>query len=298
MANPQCENGFTKIANDLMDALCRCHPGGSEGQILLAILRKTYGWNKKSDHISISQLCDMTSVCRRTAIYAIHNLEAKNMIVVQRQKVDGLNECNMIELQKDYEKWIVQEIDGSARKSKSYKATIEKQKKKYHESKSEVVVQEMDSSARNSKIVVQENENDGRFLAPTKDTITKDNIQKKNTSAPNRKKASGSSAAPTKIKINLNLETYRWENITDEDLSRWKVAYPACDSTIELAKAAEWIRANPTKVKSNWLRFLTNWFSRSQERGGSNGGKLPNQRPKQVPSSMEDDDYYSGYSRA
>lgn len=122
--------------------------------------------------------------------------------------------------------------------------------------------------------------------------------QKENTSAPNRKKASGSSAAPSKIKINLNLETYRWENITDEDLSRWKVAYPACDSTIELAKAAEWIRANPTKVKSNWLRFLTNWFSRSQERGGSNGNKPSIQRLQQRPESMEDDDYYSGYKRA
>ena len=172
MANPQVEEGYTRIANEIMDALCRCHPGGSEGQVLWAIIRKTYGWNKQADKISISQLCDMTDLARRTVIYALQNLEAKNMITIKRRE----NETNLIAFNKDYDKWVVQEMDGSARKSRSYRATIEKQKVNY---KKRGVVQEIGGSARNAQGVVQENGFDRRFLAPTKDN-TKDNITKDN----------------------------------------------------------------------------------------------------------------------
>jgi phage replication O-like protein O len=170
MANPQKEDGFVAIANEIMDALCRSHPGGSEGQVLWAIIRKTYGWNKQADKISISQLCEMTGLARRTIIYAMQNLEAKNMITIKRQDC----EANTIALNKDYDKWVVQEMDGSARKSRSYRATIEKQKANY---KNRGVVQEIEASARNAQRVVQENDLDRRFLAPTKDN-TKDNITK------------------------------------------------------------------------------------------------------------------------
>jgi phage replication O-like protein O len=181
MANPQLENGYTSIANEIMDALCRCHPGGAEGQILWAVMRKTYGWKKSKDQISISQLCELTCLARRTVIYAIHNLEAKNMIQVERAKLDGFNEVNVISFQKDHEKWVVQEMDGSARKCASYKATIQKQKDNYKRG----VVQETVSGARKRKRVVQENANDIPFLAPTKETITKETITKEKTNRSN-----------------------------------------------------------------------------------------------------------------
>lgn len=163
MASPQVENGYTQIANEIVDALCRFHPGGAEGQILLAIIRKTYGWHKSKDKISIMQLSEITGLARRTVIYAIKNLEAKNMIKVIRARIDERNEVNLISFQKNYELWVVQEMDGSARKSASYKATIQKQKEKY----------KTRGSARNSG-VVQETVPDCQFLAPTKETITKE----------------------------------------------------------------------------------------------------------------------------
>lgn len=68
-----------------------------------------------------------------------------------------------------------------------------------------------------------------------------------------------------------------WEGIAAEDLEAWAKAYPACDLKVELAKMGEWILANPTKaVKSNWRRFITNWLSRQQDRGGTN--RVPGRR--------------------
>lgn len=163
MASPQCEDGYCKIANELLDALCCSCPGGAMGQVLIAVIRKTYGWNKKCDSISISQLTEATRLCRRSVIYAIKNLEAKRMIVVKRHKVDERNDINLISIQKDYSRWVVQEMDTN------YKQTIEKQKVRYRNR----VVQEIDGSARNGKKVVQEIDENEPFLAPTKDNIQK-----------------------------------------------------------------------------------------------------------------------------
>ena len=58
-----------------------------------------------------------------------------------------------------------------------------------------------------------------------------------------------------------------------EDLQRWADTYPAVNVAGEIKKAAEWMRSNPSKRKSNYRRFLTNWFSRTQERGGTPGYK-------------------------
>lgn len=172
MASPQIENGYLKIANKIVDALCQCSLGHTENQLLWAILRKTYGWHKKKDSISIGQLVSMTGKSRRMVIYALQNLEAKRMITIKRQRGQGIkNEINEICFQKNYDLWVVQE------KSEQYDKALKKRKELYQKSKSGVV-QEIKGSARNGKKVVQETVNDVLFLAPTKDIITKDIITK------------------------------------------------------------------------------------------------------------------------
>lgn len=179
MASPQLEDGYLKIANEIQDAFCQTKVSGAERQVIDCIVRKTYGWGKKEDRISISQLMDLTKLAKRTVIYAIKNLEAKNMITVKRFKENGAHNINIISLQKDHSMWVVQEIDGSARKDIKYRATIEKQKENYknrvvqeiapvvQEIAQGGVVQEMvKGSARVCTRVVQE-------FAHTKDTIQK-----------------------------------------------------------------------------------------------------------------------------
>ena len=71
---------------------------------------------------------------------------------------------------------------------------------------------------------------------------------------------------------------FGWVGITPADREAWATAYPACTLDIELVRATEWLKANPTKArKSNWRRFLVSWLTRSQDRGGTNrsAGKTP-----------------------
>jgi hypothetical protein len=61
-----------------------------------------------------------------------------------------------------------------------------------------------------------------------------------------------------------------WGGITEEDKRAWVDAYPACNIAQELLAMLEWIKANPAKgKKSNYRRFITNWLSRRQEKGGA-----------------------------
>lgn len=82
------------------------------------------------------------------------------------------------------------------------------------------------------------------------------------------------SASVSSSNISFDLSSLSWCGISDDDVKGWKEAYPACDIKIELAKMKEWVLSNKAKgKKSNWRRFITNWLSRSQDRGGTKKGK-------------------------
>jgi hypothetical protein len=74
-----------------------------------------------------------------------------------------------------------------------------------------------------------------------------------------------------------------WEGITDADRAEWSQAYPAADLPVELAKATQWLKANPKKArKSNWRRWLTTvWLSKCQDKGGTH--REPGRRPDEKP---------------
>jgi hypothetical protein len=93
---------YTQTPNDLFDQLLR--PGlltEAELRVLLYIIRRTFGWSKDSDAISLSQLTggivttdgrrlDYGAGIQRKAAYrAVAALEAKGMIIVERRRSPG-----------------------------------------------------------------------------------------------------------------------------------------------------------------------------------------------------------------
>jgi hypothetical protein len=60
-----------------------------------------------------------------------------------------------------------------------------------------------------------------------------------------------------------------WRGIDDAAKARWRAAYPACDLERQLAAMDTWLRANSKRAhKSNWERFIVNWLTKQQDRGG------------------------------
>lgn len=90
----------------------------------------------------------------------------------------------------------------------------------------------------------------------------------------------GSEPPERAAKIVFNHSTNSWEGVSAEDMKAWAEAYPACDLKTEFAKMREWILANPAKGrKQNWRRFISNWLSRAQDRGGTFPGNGRGERP-------------------
>jgi len=80
MGSPQLENGFVRIANEIFEAWARINLPGEAEQILKVIIRKTYGFNKKSDSISYSQFVAATGLKRRSVRRAVSQLVKMNII--------------------------------------------------------------------------------------------------------------------------------------------------------------------------------------------------------------------------
>lgn len=101
MASPQKENGFTPIANEILEALSRTPLSDYESRIIFALFRKTYGYHKKNDWISDSQFIQMVD------IHKSHFSRTKKRLI-ERKIVTYLG--NRIAFNKDYEMWL--EKDG------------------------------------------------------------------------------------------------------------------------------------------------------------------------------------------
>ncbi len=81
--NPQLENGYTRIANEILEALPRLKIPVECWRVLMVIFRKTYGYQKKFDRISLSQFCLATGMKKQNASRALKKLEKIGVIVIR-----------------------------------------------------------------------------------------------------------------------------------------------------------------------------------------------------------------------
>lgn len=105
---PQCEDGYTKLANELLEALCRTRIPGEPMQIFLTILRKTYGFGKKSDKIPLSQFVEATGITKTHVSRAIAKLVEMNIIITQNGNSitqNGNGSIVTYEINKHYSTW-------------------------------------------------------------------------------------------------------------------------------------------------------------------------------------------------
>ncbi len=101
MANPQLENGFIKIANELYEAFARIRIPGEARQVMDVIIRKTYGFNKTNDDISLSQFVNSTGLSRSIICRGLAKLRLLNLIICKKATGDITN----YKINKDFDTW-------------------------------------------------------------------------------------------------------------------------------------------------------------------------------------------------
>ncbi len=102
MTSPQLENGYTRIANELLEALARTRIPGEAIQVLWAVLRQTYGFGRKVAPISLGQLSKFTGLSRSNCQRAVQRLVGSNIVL--KSEYRGVTSLG---IQKDFSKWKV-----------------------------------------------------------------------------------------------------------------------------------------------------------------------------------------------
>ena len=99
--NPKVEDGFVRIANELLDAILAYGFTGRQLAILMTIVRKTYGYNKAQDDVSASQIGKVCGVARNHVTEVLHELAAMNAIHMRRGE-NGM----IVGINKHYREWM------------------------------------------------------------------------------------------------------------------------------------------------------------------------------------------------
>lgn len=102
-ASPQVENGYARIANEILEALCRHRIPGEQMQCVFVVIRKTYGFGKKEDAISLSQFAAMTGMKRPNVHRALSELVSKKILGVIKNDTRSTDKYS---LNKDYLGWV------------------------------------------------------------------------------------------------------------------------------------------------------------------------------------------------
>lgn len=146
MANPQKEEGYTAIANEIIEAIYKTQLSGHEFRMVFLIIRKTYGFNKIEDAIALSQMQKALSLSKTRCSQVINSLQLKKIVTVT-ENINGIGK--KYKFNKNFEQW----------------NTVTKKCNRYKKVKSSVT-EKCNRPLQKS--------------VSTKDTLTKDNYTKDN----------------------------------------------------------------------------------------------------------------------
>lgn len=108
MSSPQIENGFTKIANEILEVVARTKLSPTQHSIILVVWRSTYGFNKKEHNLSLSYINDATGRDKRNIQRELKRLEDRKII---KQVIVGNQ--RMISFNKNHNEWIGETTIGN-----------------------------------------------------------------------------------------------------------------------------------------------------------------------------------------
>ncbi|HCI3215266.1 TPA: replication protein [Salmonella enterica] len=104
----ELEDGYAKLSNMLLEAYSGADLTKRQFKVLLAILRKTYGWNKAMDRISDSQLSEITKLPVKRCNEA--KLELVRMGIIKQQG-------GMFGPNKNINEWCIPQNEGISLKT-------------------------------------------------------------------------------------------------------------------------------------------------------------------------------------
>lgn len=105
MENPQLEDGYTRIANKLMEAIFKTSFNGSQFRVLFCLIRNTYGYGRKECDFSNGYVARATGIDKKNVAAVVKSLEDGNVLITTQKATFGTP--RKVTINKDFEKWTV-----------------------------------------------------------------------------------------------------------------------------------------------------------------------------------------------
>jgi phage replication O-like protein O len=103
MANPQLENGYTRIANEILEEVTKLPLNGTQFRIVIAIWRYTYGFQRKEHEISLAFLSSAAGLNERQTRRELNRLIDMNIIKVVKEAT--FTSSRVLAFNKYYNEW-------------------------------------------------------------------------------------------------------------------------------------------------------------------------------------------------
>lgn len=127
MARPQKENGYTPIANEIIDNLIQLPLNGTQWRIIATVWRYTYGFSRKEHDLSINFLLIALGLKKTQYKQICRELkELLNLNIIAESVKPDKNKTRVISFNKDYDLWSkkssglispLDELDQTSKKS-------------------------------------------------------------------------------------------------------------------------------------------------------------------------------------
>lgn len=297
--SPQVEDGHLKIANELFEAIMAFPFGKNELRVLLAVLRKTYGYGKKEDDLSASQLGALLGTMARPHITTALNVLATMGVIHKRPGKYG----SIVGINKDYSKWNASTKSVQGGSTGTVHPTSTKSVQVYENGTYGQGATMYENRTQGCTDSVQV---DSTESVHTKDNLPKDNQQKESADAdscddqlPLLDAEPGNAPPPV---VQLPLQDGSEFLPTDSDVAGWSAAFPAVDVPGEFRRMRAWLDANKAqrKTRRGIARFVVSWLGRAQRDATNPQANRPGRNGKpqggQIHGNFNDQDYRAGVS--
>lgn len=232
--------GFTRMDNQLMEALAAVHLSPAEFKTLHAITRLTVGFHLQERRITADEIAKKTNMLPAHASRAISSLLARRVLYRVGGSRGEIGICDPAE-------WVYQE-------PKKEKSTQPKS----------VEITKIGSLALVTKLPISDDS-----LLYTKE-IPLVTVPTEQITAPQGAEPATTEAEAKAKQVEFNGEDFE---VHTDLITKWAAAYAPIDVEAEIKRAAAW--ASGSKPKKDWRKFLVNWLGREFKRnpnGASEAG--------------------------
>lgn len=152
MASPQRENGFTGVANEILDNLAMLKINGTQFRIIMVVFRYTYGFQRCEHDLSITFLAKATGINPRVIRRELKTLIDFNIIIVSKEstKIDS----RVLKFNKDYDTW----QEGTKKSSGDKKDPSQGTKKSSQEGTKKTPKKEIKENSKENMIILNPDE--------------------------------------------------------------------------------------------------------------------------------------------